>query len=260
MRTFWRVATCGAALGAFLVSPAGATVQASAGDTCTASGNGTSYTLVITLPANAPAQGGFAFGATGVKVTNINIAGNAGSLSTDNLPPRTSAQWLMTNSPKAGELVTAVLATTGPVTGSFTVVAASSPPSSTFFDPFACAVSRSAPAPSNAFTVNRHVTYSSTAGAWHLRVTVPGPGTVSGRQAVAASAGSTSKPVFAKSLVQSRLVVAKSSGTFTLTLRPTPTGSAALRKSGSIRVKLIVAFSPKGGRSATKVLSFALRK
>ena len=245
---------------AFLVGPAGAASQAPTGDTCTATGNGTAYTLTIMLPGDAPQQGGFAFGATGVKVTNINIAGYTGSLSTQSLPPNTTGQWLMSNPPRPGESVTAVLATSGPVSGSFRVIAASSPPSGTFFKQFMCSVSHGAPVPGNVFTVNQHVTYDSAAGAWHLAVTVPGAGTVTGIQAVATAAGSGSKQVAAKSSIESRKVVAKSAGNYTLTLRPNARGEAALKSGGSIKLKMTVAFNPKDGKSASKLLSLTLKK
>jgi hypothetical protein len=244
----------------FLISPAGAMGQAPTGDTCTASGSGTSYTLSITLPPTASPQGGFAFGARGVKVTNIDISGDTGSLSTQNLPPNTTGQWLMSNTPRPGESVTAVLTTSGPVTGSFRVIAASSPPSSGFFAQFLCPVSHGTAVPGNVFTVDQHVTYNSVAGAWHLLVTVPGPGTVTGIQAVASAAGSKSKPRPSKYLIQARGVVATSAGKFTLTLRPTAGGNAALKKSGSIKLTMTVAFNPKDGKSAAKVVSLTLKK
>ena len=242
------------------VAPVAAAGQASTGDTCTAAGSGSSYTLTITLAANAPQQGGFAFGARGVKVTNINITGETGSLSTLSLPPNTTGQWLMSNPPRPGESVTAVLATSGPVTGAFRVIAASSPPSGTFFAEFLCPVSHGTPVPSNVFTIGKQVTYSSVARAWHLRVTVPGPGTVTGIQAVATAAGSGSKPVAGMASIQSRTLVATSAGTFTLTLRPNALGNTALTKSGSIKLKLIVAFNPKDGKSAAKVMALNLKK
>ena len=260
MRRFWGVVSGVFVPAAFLVAPAGAAGQVPTGDTCTAAGSGTSYALTIILPANAPQQGGFAFGARGVKVTNINIAGETGSLSTQNLPPNTTGQWLMSNTPRPGESVTAVLTTSGPVTGSFRVIAASSPPSSTFFAQFLCPVSHGTPVPSNVFTVDQRVTYSSVAGAWHLLVTVPGPGTVTGIQAVASAAGSKSKPLPSKYLIQSRRVVATGAGKFTLTLRPTAGGNAVLKKSGSIKLKMTVAFNPKDGKSAAKVLTLTLKK
>jgi hypothetical protein len=245
---------------AFLVSPAGAAVGASTGDTCAATGNGTAYTLIITLPGDASGQGGFAFGAAGVTVTNINIAGDTGTLSTQNLPANTTGQWLMSSPPRPGESITAAVTTTGPVTGSFTVVAASSPPSSTSFSPFLCAVSTGTAVASNVFTVNQHTTYNSAARAWHLAVTVAGAGTVTGIQASATAAGSGSKAVATKSLIQTRKVVTKSGGTFALTLTPTASGNAALKKNGSIKLTMTVAFNPKDGKPASKELSLTLKK
>ena len=165
---------------AFLVSTAGAASQLPSGDTCTASGDGNSYTLTITLPPNASPQGGFAFGAKGVKVTNINVAGEVGSLSTQSLPPNTTGEWLTASPPRPGESVTAVLTTSGRVTGSFRVIAASSPPSGSFFKEVLCAVQHGSPVSSNLFTVNPNVSYDAAARAWHLHVTVPGAGTVTG--------------------------------------------------------------------------------
>ncbi len=246
---------------AFLVSSAGAASQLPSGDTCTASGVGNSYTLTIALPPNAAPQGAFAFGATGVKVTNINIAGEVGSLSTQNLPPNTTGEWLMASPPRPGESITAVLSTSGRVTGSFRVIAATSPPSGSYFKEFLCAVSHGSPVPSNLFTVNQHVSYDAAAGAWHLAVTVPGAGTVTGIQAVAtAEEGSSSKQVAAKTSIETRKVVAKSAGTYTLSLRPNARGNAALEQHGSIKLEMTVAFNPKDGTSADKVLSLTLRK
>ena len=75
---------------AMVLAPANAAVGVSSGDTCTATGTGTSYTLVINLPATALEQNRFAFGAVGSKVMNINVDGNAGMLSTTALPAGTS--------------------------------------------------------------------------------------------------------------------------------------------------------------------------
>jgi hypothetical protein len=89
-----------------LAATSDAAIQSQTGDTCVVNGNGTAYTVVINLPPNAPEQGGFAFGASGVKITNVRIsdtAGSGGNLSTQNLP-----------------------ATSAPVTGSFTVVPSNS--------------------------------------------------------------------------------------------------------------------------------------
>jgi hypothetical protein len=248
------------AVATVLVGSSGAAVAAASGDTCAASGNGTAYTLIIAIPAKASAQADFAFGATGVTVTNINIAGTTGTLSTQNLPANTSGQWLMSSPPRAGQSLTAVVTTSAPVRGPFTVVAASSRPSGKVFSPFHCALSTASAAPSNAFSVNRHATYSSAAAAWHLTVNVPAAGTVSGIQALPAAAGMGSKAVSPKSEIHSRKVVAKSAGIFTLTLRPTPLGDVALAKSGSLRLTMTVAFSPKGGKTASKVITLLLEK
>ena len=92
--------------------------------------------------------------------------------------------------------------------------------------------------PSNVFTVNRHVSYHAAAGAWHLLVTVPGPGTVTGIQAVAtAEEGSSSKQEAPKTSIETRKVVAKSAGTFTLSLRANARGNAALEQHGSIKLR-----------------------
>ena len=51
---------------AFAIS--GASAALPTGDSCTASGRGTAYTLQITIPGRAPEQGGFAVGALGGRV------------------------------------------------------------------------------------------------------------------------------------------------------------------------------------------------
>jgi len=243
---------------AFMVATSSAVIQSPTGDTCTASGSGTAYTLDITLPSNAAQEGGFAFGAPGVTVTNIKSS-TPGTFSTQNLPPNTTGELLLSNAAVVGATVTIVLTTSGPVTGSFTVVTAQFPPSSTFFDPFLCAVNTGTPAPSNAFTVNQHITYDSAAGAWHLVVTVPGPGTVSGIQLVSAAAGSNSKPRAIKYLIQSWKVVATSAGKFTLTLKLTGDGKKAIKSRGSIKLKLSITFLPKNGKAANRVISLTLK-
>ena len=78
MRRFWGVVGGMFVPAAFLVAPAGAAGQVPTGDTCTAVGSGSSYTLTIVLPANAPPQGGFAFGVPGAKVTGVKTTGTQG--------------------------------------------------------------------------------------------------------------------------------------------------------------------------------------
>src|SRR5215207_2639995 len=72
MKRFWAVALGVFAPAAFLAANSGAVTDAPSGDTCSVTGSGTSYTLVINLPENAAEQGSFAFGAPGAKVMNIN--------------------------------------------------------------------------------------------------------------------------------------------------------------------------------------------
>ena len=258
MRKLWGVALAMFVPAAFLAGTSSALVQSPSGDTCTATGSGTSFALNISVPASGPAQGGFAVGASGASVTNIEISGNVGTLSTQNLPVNTTGEWLLTSPATAGGSITANLTMSGPVTGPFTVVAANSP-ATTYTDPFRCAVSTVSAMPSNAFKVNQHVTYDSVAHAWHLAVTVPGRGAVSALQLVTTAVGTGTKSVVAKSLVQARQVVATSAGKFTLTLRPTATGDVALKAAGSIELKLNVSFSPKGGKLASKVIDLTLR-
>ncbi len=236
-----------------VVATSSAVIQSPSGDTCTASGSGTAYTLEITLPSNAAQQGGFAFGAPGVTVTNVKNS-TQGTFSTQNLPPNTTGELLLSNAAVVGATVTTVLTTSGPVTGSFTVVTAMFPSSSTFFDSFLCAVS-SGPTPSNAFTAAQHASYASATGTWHELVTVPGPGTVRAVQEIAAN-----QVTAPKRLIDSSTVGAKSAGTFALTLRPTGNGKKALEASGSIKLKLSITFLPKGGTAANRVISLTLNK
>jgi len=237
---------------AFLVATAGAVSQGPTGDTCTASGSGTAYTLDITLPPNAAQQGGFAFGAPGITVTNIKSS-SEGAFSNQNLSPSTTGEWLLSNPAVVGATVTASLTTSGPVTGSFTVVTATVPASGSFA-PFLCAVSRSA-VPSDAFTAAQHSSYDSANGTWHQLVTVSGPGTVSAVQQIAAN-----QVMMPKRLINSSRVIAKSGGTFALTLSPTGDGKKALAASGSMQLKLSITFAPKDGKSANRVLSLTLKR
>ena len=248
------VVICAFAWAATLVAGSSAVVRSSTGDTCAASGNGTAYTLNITLTSGAPPQGGFAFGAPGITVTNINIAGDTGTRSTHNLPAHTTGEWLLTNPPMPGGSVIAALTTSGPVTGSFTVVAATFPPSA-FFDPFRCPLTPGARAPSNSFTAGRQFAYTPATRTWSEFVTVPGPGRVNFVQAVATAGAVTSKP-----LIQSGMLSVKSAGKIKLTLKPTAAGKTALEAARSIKLELTITFSPQNGRSASKVLRLTLSK
>jgi hypothetical protein len=239
---------------AAFVTVAGAATLSPTGDTCTASGNGTDYTLNITLPSNAPQQGGFAFGAPGVTVTSIDSS-TQGSFSTTNLSPNTTGEWLLANPAVVGASVVASITTSGPVTGSFTVVAANSPPSAVSYSPFVCEVSAGTPQPNTAFTTAPRATYDSVTRVWHELVGIPGPGTVSFVQQISAN-----QSMMPKRLIEGGKVSAKSAGSFALTLRATGDGAKMLKASGSIKLKLGITFSPSNGRSATKIVNLTLRK
>jgi hypothetical protein len=246
---------------ALLTGTSSAQMQSSSGDTCTATGAGTSYTLNITVPSGAPPQYGFAFGANGATVTNIDIGGTEGTLSSQSLPAKTTSAWITVSPILPGGSSVASVATSAPVSGGFTVVPASAAqPTPTYLDPINCAIARGSPPPSHAFTVDRHVAYSATAHGWRLVVTIPGAGTVSAKQLEPTVGTSTSKSVTAKSLVQARNLGLKSAGKVTLTLKPTAAGQTALNKNGSIKLKLNVVFDPKGGTSGSKILSLTLKK
>lgn len=164
----------GAAAAALLVGTSAAAVRlAATGDSCTATGNGTSYSLNISVPSGAPAQGLLAFGAAGVSVTNVVIPGAQGTFSTHGLPASTTGAWQTIAAMPSGSLV-ADLTTTGAVSGSFRVVPGTMSPTS-FFPAISCRL-ESAAKPSGAFAVHGHFAYSAVAGTWHASVSVPGPG------------------------------------------------------------------------------------
>jgi len=245
---------------AALAPTSSATSQSPSGDTCSATGSGTTYTLVINLSSSAPEQGGFAFGASGVSVKSIRTPGNPGSFSTKGLPARTTGAWILTGpGVPPGATVTLALTTSGSFAGtSFTVVPASSTSSSpqmTYYDPVICDVTKTV-LPSNKFTIHYPVKYVSAARVWHLTITTSSAGTVSATE-VEPTVGQKT----AKSLVQARSRTLKSGGTTTLTLRPTASGVAALKSNnGSIKVRLTIGFAPKDGKSASKVISLTLKQ
>ena len=245
------------AMFAAVFAPAGgAMVKAAAsGDTCTATGTGSEYTLHITIPAGSQ-QYGFAFGAPGATVTNADIPGTDGSFSTQNLAPNTTGAWL-TQSPVTGS-PDATLTLTGSASGSFTIVP-SSAKQTAYLAPVTCKATVAA-TPSVAFSVNHTVKYVPSLHAWRLSVKTPGAGTISARQLLPTIGTAGAKSVTAKSLVQSRRIVTKSGGTFVLTLRPTPAGVAKLAAAGSIKANMSVTFDAANGKSASKQLTLTLRK
>jgi hypothetical protein len=252
MKALWKAGLGAFVLAGCLAAGSGAAMSSPSGDTCTVTGAGTSYTVVINLPANGQEQGAFAFGGS-AKVTNIDIPAATGALATTNVPANTSAMWTLNAAAVPGQSLTASIATSGPVTGSFTVVPANGNRTA-WFDPVACSVPKGAATPSNKFTVKKKVTYNATSGTWHEAVVVPGPGKVIFAHRTIVQGG-TPRP-----LIKSGKVSVSKAGQVMLTLRPTAAGMAALGSTGRIKLSLNIEFSPTNGKPANKLVSLTLRK
>ena len=115
------------------------------------------------------------------------------------------------------------------------------------------------PAATATFSVAPRATYSPAAKAWHLVVTIPGPGTVSAVQPVP-TITAYAKAATAKPLVQARRVTLNTAGKVTLTLRPTSKGQTALAQNGSFKVQLRVTFDAQNGTSGHKTVSLTLAR
>jgi hypothetical protein len=254
MRKFWIGLLGVLAPAAILVATSGASHQVATGDTCTAAGNGTAYTLSINL-ASGVQQGAFAFGAGSASVTNVNIGGTVGTLSTQSLPSGTTAKWMLNSTISSGGSLVASLTTSGP-SKSFTVVPAASPMATAFLAPVKCALATKTSLPSRAFST--HGQFTSLAGKWHGTVTVSGPGKVSFGQTFPQP--SSGIPVKKVRLVISSHVVAMKAGAVKINLTPTAAGLAAIEAKGSVSFNLGVTFTPKGGRPASKLVHVTLRK
>ena len=132
---------------------------------------------------------------------------------------------------------------------------------STRYNPLTCKVSAQTGLGSAAFKVDHKVAYDAFGHVWHVVVTVPGGGLISARQLVATTgAGSSAKPVTEKPLIESRNIVAKTAGKFTLTLRPTSLGSASLKANGSIKLRLHVTFDAGTGATSSSIFRLILVK
>lgn len=276
MRRFWTIVGGVVALAAMLVLPAGARVQVASGDTCTASGNGSQYTLRINIPGGGQQQYGFAVRADGGTVTNISIPGANGNFSTAvaSLAPNTTAGWFSDAPLPANAVVT--IATSGTlksltivpsfnasaVNGGSTPATGQTQPTTgapSFLDPVTCTMSATAPARTASLTVAPRATWSSSSRAWKLAVTVPNAGIVSAKQLMWTSTGAYGTGVVAKPFVQAHRVSAKAPGSVTLTLKPTPRGQAALETSGSFTVPLQVTFDAGSGKAAHRNVTLTLR-
>lgn len=210
----------------------------------------------VTLGAAAQ-QLGLAFGAPGATVTDAVVPGANGSFTGQRVAPGTSGAW-MSDTPLTGTAVV-TLTLSGSASGRPVVVPIGATQSTTF-DPVTCTVSAAAPQQTTILRVAALPLWDAPSRTWRLRVSVPGAGTVSAIQLRPTTGGGSAKPVTPKALVQSRRVAAKSAGTVTLALRPTPAGSVALASSGTIRVNVDVAFDSSAGKSAHKRLALTLSR
>jgi len=276
MSRFWAIGGGVVAAVAMLALPAGARMQAASGDVCTASGNGTQYTVRITIPAGGDRQYGFALRTTGGTVTNISIPGANGNFSTTvaTLAPNTSAGWF-SDAPLPADSV-ATVTTSGPlkaltivpsfnassVNGGSTPATGETQPSNgapAFLDPVTCKFGAALPGASASLRIATKATYSASLGAWRLPVTVSGAGIVSAVQLVATTGGAYAKSTTAKPMVQAHRVSAKGAGSVSLTLKSTSVGQAALEANGMFKVPLRVTFDAHNGATVQKNVTLTLR-
>jgi hypothetical protein len=243
--------TTATALAGVLASGSSAVAKARSGDRCVVNGNGTSYTIVITLPPSGTEQRSFALGAPGGTITKLNTSGQ-GTVGTMNLPANTTTALILDVPAVPGASVTAGVTTSGPIPGPFTVVP-SNRDGTVWFDPVICQHPKGTPVPSSKFTAQNKVSYNAATKTWRVFVTVPGPGRVIYTHRTLA-AGGTPSP-----LVWSGKVVVWRPGTVALPLKPTPAGRAALASGGKIALSLNIEFSPTNGKPSTKVVALTLR-
>ena len=251
MRTLW-AAGAALAVAALVAAPSGATIRASSGDTCTGSGTGPAYSITITLPMSGSEQGGFAIGASGVKVMRIKDPGNPGKISTQGLPSGTTSAWLFTSPPSAvpGSEVTATVTLTHSISGAITIVPGSATTSGapmTFYDPISCTIVKGSPVPSTHFIVHGPFVWLPAKKLFQSYVSVPGRGRVN-----IGAKGS------AKSLIHDRTYAARGAGKVRISLVPTVAGMNALAD-GMMKIKLSVEYSPRGGRPLSKLVPLTLR-
>jgi hypothetical protein len=256
-------ATAALAASTALAAPAGAAMHVPSGDTCTVSGSGTAYSVVVNLSPNSPEQGAFALGIPGgAKITSLGVPEGSGgggttqggrSLGTG-LPAGTTAGWHLGNAAAVpGASVTLSLTTSAPAPGPFTLVPADAT-ATTWFDRVVCQHPGGSVVPSSKFTPAKRATFDARTSTWRQLVTVPGPGTLNYVHRTLAAKGTPSP------LVRSGRVTASKAGRVALVLRLSPAGAKALAASGRVKLDLNIQFSPKGGKPANKVVSLTLAK
>jgi hypothetical protein len=239
------------AAAAFLAPAATAHTTAVSGDTCTYSGNNSTYTVNIVSGAGAQ-QTGFAFGGNGLTISNVSVSGKNGNYTTTNLPANTTAGW--SSDEQLTGSVAATLTVSGSLTGNIVIV----PTGGTAYNAVTCAL-RTNPAKAALSIHVKAPLYVKTARAWHMLVSVPVAGTLSAVQPLATNI-TPIKQLKAKALVQTHSIGTKTGGMLTLTLRPTSSGSTVLATKSVIKVKLRVTFNAMDGRTAQKTVSIALRR
>jgi hypothetical protein len=226
-------------------------------DTCTVTGNGTAYTLDITIPKGAPAQRGFAFLAPGVTISNLEVEGLPGNPVTTGMPRGAAAEWVVTGGQALPGTFTANVATSGAPKGSFTVEPAGKQ-AKTFYAPVTC--HRVGGAVSSSFSAATSATYSASTHAWTEMVTVPGSGSVTYVQVFTKNGGPLiTKGAPPKQLVEGNEVSVTKGGKVALTLKPTPAGNAAVAK-GPASIYLSVTYKPTDAVPQTKVVTLTLRR
>ena len=191
MRTLSVALLTAAAVAASIAAAPGAAIYTSSGDTCKATGSGYPYTLSITVPANAPAQGGFAVGASGVTLTNLTIQGGSGVRAITGLPETTTMAEFAPSQLPTGT-VTVNVQTNAAYKGAFTVAPVDMS-HTTFYDTLTCPLSASVAVPSSKFTAQKKVTYNAATGTWRTFVTVPGPGKLNFVHRTVATGGTSSR-------------------------------------------------------------------
>ena len=245
------------ALALTLVTVAASTAASSSHDSCTVTGNGTSYTLDITIPKGAPAQHAFAFVSPGVSILNLDVEGMPGNPATSGMPRGTNAEWIVTGRQALPGTFTANVQTSAEPKGGFTVQAVGKT-KNVLYAPVGC--HRVGGAVSSAFSAGSSATYVASAHEWAETVNVPGPGSVTYVQVFTKNGGPLiSKGPPPQQLVEGNQVTVTKAGRVALTLKPTPAGLAAVKK-GPVSIYLSVSFKPTNAVPETKILTLTLRR
>ncbi len=235
---------------AFLAASASGHTERTAAATCRATGSGMSFVLDVSIPSGAPAVGGFAIGGSGVTVTNINIEGVTGGVSTEKLPVGTTLAQIDSSALTPGT-ATIDVATSNSFNGTFTVVPANYPATTTYSAALSCPLGVGAPTTvSNVFNPLPRVVWDPAKSSWYQLVDLPGKGTVAFHAVVKAGHSP---------LIRAGRVAATTSGITKLTLRPTSLGLKTLDKTGSIKANVRITYTPAGGESASKTVPVNLR-